>query len=128
MSPSPEHVERHVRIEDTMRRTRRRFLFLLAAVLLVTGCGSSPDEAADISKRVSARVEDDATCVKAGVQEIAAERTRVYRCTWTFADRITSPCYAMVDGDLLDVTDQSDESFECSHVAALQQSPAPDPS
>lgn len=78
-----------------------------------------------MSKRVTTIEGYDTSCVKAGVQELAAERTRVYRCTWEFADRTTSPCFAMVDGDLLDVTDRADESFECSHVAALKNPPTP---
>jgi len=86
------------------------------AVVALSGCGGSTS----MSDRVSDNQDVKAVCVKAGVQEIAAERTRVYRCSWSpLAGRTTSPCYADLDGDLVDVTNRADVSFGCSHVAAI---------
>src|SRR4051812_276298 len=97
---------------------RRAGLVLVAAaaMLVAAGCGGSSDVASSMSGRVSDLENASAACVKAGLQELAAERTRVFRCTWSpLEGRTTSPCYAMVDGELLDVTDRADEAFDCSH-------------
>lgn len=76
-----------------------------------------------MSRRVSDQEHVAAACVKVGVMELAAERTRVYRCRYDLTlvpGRFATPCYADVDGDLDDITDQAARAgFDCSHVAQV---------
>ena len=78
-----------------------RLPIVLAATtltVLVTGCGGIED---DVAERTGRNV----TCAKSGVMLIAGERETIYSC---IDDRHEpAGCYARVDGDLYDVSEQA---------------------
>lgn len=89
----------------------------VSVVAVVVGRAGSPS----MSSRVSDRLDVSADCQKAGVQEMAGQRERVYLCSYDLPDapgRFATPCWAVIDGDLVDVTDEVSRTFpDCSHVA-----------
>jgi len=100
----------------------------LSTTALVIGIHNLSHRAPSMSSRVSDQLDASAVCVKAGVQEIAAKRERVYRCSYDLADapgRYATPCWAVIDGDLQDVTDEADPAFDCSHVARYKDGTPP---
>ncbi len=108
-----------------MTNAAMKYGWTILLVLLVAGCGGGGGGSPSISDRVSEQENVDAVCAKVGVMEYAAERTRVYRCSWDLAGapgRFATPCYAIVDGDLMDLTDEAFRAgFDCSHAAQVRE-------
>jgi hypothetical protein len=76
---------------------------IAAAVLVGAGAAFNPF-GASVSERVSAEVDADASCRKAGLEMLAGERESVYTCTYRAptleGHPYTSNCFALVDGDV----------------------------
>jgi hypothetical protein len=97
-----------MKVWEYIRASRRNTaLAVVATLVVVVGVLWIADVgpfAPSVEKRFASKVGAPARCRSYGLDELAGEGSRVYRCSYRTETGYVAACYSVAEGDVYDVT------------------------